>query len=420
MRQKLIATLALLLTSTLSLLAENLPMLRPAHIAVVYDKSGNAQINRYHNLSLQLTDIYTGKEQEIKLKQEATGIFACHFVVYHPIYSVISEGREKKYPVYVEPGDYLVITVNADGSYTYMMHDGTYAKCETLMRHDISNNLEYGEMDFIKDKSQMSFTDYGKKIMETMSDAMLQVSAVANKNNFSDYERNLALSNTKMQMARWFFRFVPLRSDDEGLPKPVKADESDLKSYEFFRNLPLSDSLCLTSPFFPDFIKRYESSYIIGYNQHSYKDSTVAALDADFRSKDLALTRSKQPSLFMDVAILRRRVARDSTLLKVDPRYGEQFVDTTGSIVLREVHVFGNETPEGLKVSDAMQGNAKLQSANPNANLFGFIDLISKHKKKKKRERVKRVLDGLGDNSADEREQIEKAYEETTGKKVDE
>lgn len=395
-------------------------MLRPAHIAVVYDKAGTKQINRYHNLSLQLTDIYTGKEQELKLKQEAAGIFACHFVVYHPLYSVISEGSEKKYPVYVEPGDYLIITVNPDGSYTYMMQDGSYAKCEMLLRHDISNNLEYGEMDFIKDKSQMSFTDYSKKIMDTMSDAMLQVSAVANKNNFSDYERNLALTNTKMQMARWLFRFVPLRTDEAGLPKAVKDDESEPKNYSFMNYLPLTDSLCLTSPFFPDFIKRYENAYILGYNQHNYKDSTITALDADFKSKDLALTRSKSTSLFMDVAILRRRVARDSTLLKVDPRYGEQFVDTTGSIVLREVNVFGNETPEGLRVTDAMQNNAKLQSANPNANLFGFIDLISKHKKKKKAERVKKVLDALGDDTADEREKIEKAYEETTGKKVNE
>lgn len=420
MRNTLIAFLAFLLSITLGAKAENLPMLRPAHIAVVYDKAGSKQINRYHNLTLQLTDIYTGKEQEIKLKQEAAGIFACHFVIYHPLYSCINEGTDTHYPVYVEPGDYLVITINSDGSHSYMMQNGEYAKYETLLRHDISNNLEYGEMDFIKDKSQMSFTDFSKKIMDAMSDAMIQVSAVANKHNFSEHERSLALANTKMQMARWLFRFVPLRTDEAGLPKPVKDDEGEVKNYGFMGYLPLTDSLCLTSPFFPDFIKRYEKAYIFGYNQHNYKDSTTMALDNDFKAKELALTRRPTPSLFMDVAILRRRVARDSTLLKVDPRYGEQFVDTTGSIVLKEVNVFGNETPEGLQITDAMQNNAKLQSANPNANLFGFIDLISKHKKKKKQARIKRVLDGLNDDEADEREKIEKAYEETTGKKVNE
>lgn len=416
---RIFALMAFLVLSVQLCAQERLPMLRPAHVAVVYDKAATNQINRFHNLQIQLNDIYTGEEKEIKLKQEATGIFVAHFVIYHPLYSVVTEAPDKKYPIYVEPGDYLIITIGADGSWTYMQQNGEFAKCENLLKHDVSNNIYYGEMDFIKDKSQMSFTDFSKKIMGVMSDAMLEVSAVANSQHFTEYERNLALVNVKMQMARWLFRFVPCRGEKGEQPKDVKEDEKLPGSYDFIRSLPMTDSLCVTSPYFPDFIKRFENTYMLNYEQYKYVDA-IAAMDSDFIAKEKVLTRRNTSSQFMDVAMLRRRVSRNPRLLHVDPKYGEQFVDTTGSIVLREVKVFSTDaTPQGLRVTKDMQLEAKLGSASPNANLLGFTELISKHKKKKKAARVKKVLDSIDDGEMSERERLEKAYEETTGRKVE-
>lgn len=412
LRYHIILSVAVGLLSVLPLRAVPLPPSKPVHIEVVHD--GNHSWMMY----FWLTDLYTKGERKVKSEYWGNGTEVLDFELYHPLYDEIVMGSNRSLPFYAEPGDSLIIRIEKNGTgVTYERKDGKPAKFSNLLLHDISNTMFYTKEDFDADKQQCLFPDFVEKVKRKMERALDRVNSVANQYGFTEEEKTLAQCNVQMQFALWIFEYAPYKTSEllafashheggwESLPEQDREMEAiqDIRNYGFLCDMPLNDSTCLASKFFPAFMLSYEHTQVLNYDQYLYAGSTqedVARMDSAFVAKDMAITHSERPSLFMEMALARRHVDEP---VSVDD----------GSIPLQEVQVMGNNLDQFYRVFGRWEYKPEdlVRRAWANdVNLKGFISSLINRKKIKSYKRAKKLVEKLGADDA-EREALMKAYE---------
>lgn len=391
-----------------------LPPSKPVHIEVRHDATS---ISPY--IYFWLTDLYTKEEKKIGSKAMGKGVVALDFELYHPLYDELIPAGNRRLPFYVEPGDTLIIRLGKYGRIeSYERRDGTPVRHERLLRHDISNQSFYDEKDFKEDKKQGTFADFVAKVTQKMEVAMDSVNKVADRHAFTLEERNIALCNVQMQFALWIFEYAPFKTSEllvyaerhkggwQAIPEQDVQMEAiqDIRNYGFMRSLPVNDSTCMASRFFPRFIQSYEHTQVLNYDQYLYYGETIEdqiRMDSAYVAKDLAMTQYERPSLFMDVAMKRKHI-------EVPPPVND------GSILLKEVEVVGTNLDQFYSVFGKPEGydpQKVVERAWANdVNLKGSISSLLNRRKIKNYKRAKKIVKELGTDDA-EREAIMKAYE---------
>lgn len=325
-----------------------------------------------------MTDVFSCDELKVGCEASKDGVTVFDFDIRYPLYDIIQNGGRSKIPFYVEPGDTLIIQVSSSGEATaYITPDGKHSPYENFLLHDISYNRFYTEKDFNSDRRDTHFPQFVDKVVSRMTTSLDSVSLVADKYGFTEGERQLATINVKLQYGTWLFGFPPPKGVSNGakatangsktsknnkkqkggeqlLPEQEQAlaELRDVNNYTFVRQLPLNDSLCLASRFFPEFMTSYEQSQILTMDQGLYAGNSMSAVarrDSAFIARDRQLTGEGSTSFFMDIALDRRH-------------YEAPSVDD-GSIRLADVQVIGStgqETPIAINAQDVL--NAKLNS----------------------------------------------------------
>jgi hypothetical protein len=387
-----------------------LPQSKPVHIEVRHPwESGRM-------MYFWLTDLYTKEEKKVKAEFVRSGVVAFDFLLYHPLYDeIIPSGR--RIPFYVDPGDTLIIQVAKNGKVEKYerKHHGS-VKYENLLRHDISNRLFYTQDDFAEDKKDCFFPGFVEKVKAKMQVALDSVNHVADRYAFSDEERNLACCNVQMQFALWIFEYAPMKTSEllayashhEGgwLTTPEQEQESaaiqDLTNYGFLKEMHPDDSTYLASRFFPAFIQSYEHTQVLNYDQYLYSSDTpsgLARMDSAYVAKDLAITQYDHPSLFMDMAMVRRHIEIPAPV-------------DDGSIRLQEVQVIGGTLDQFYRKFGRSEYNPQEVVEKvwaPDVNMKGVLSSLINHKKIRNYKRAKKLIQQYGADDA-EREALLKAW----------
>jgi hypothetical protein len=365
-----------------------------------------------------LTDLYTKEEKKVRSEYRGSGVEVLNFDLYHPLYDELVVGGSRRVPFYVEPGDTLIIRLEKNGAVEgYERKDGTPAKYRNLLLHDISNRMFYTQKDFEKDKEGCLFPAFVEKVTGRMQLALDSVSHVADRYGFTAEERNLARCNVQMQFALWIFEYAPMKTSEllvyanqheggwQSLPEQDREIEAiqDLRNYGFMRDLSLNDSTFLASKFFPLFMLSYEHTQALNYDQYLYVGTTadaVARMDSAFVAKDMVITHLDKPSLFMDMAMVRRHV-------EVPPPVDD------GSIQLQEVQVMGTNLDQFYRVFGRSEYNPEevvRRVWGHDVNLKGPLSSLVNRKKIKRYKRAKKLVEQYGADDA-EREALMRAYE---------
>ncbi|MDO5482581.1 MAG: hypothetical protein Q4F47_06055 [Bacteroidaceae bacterium] len=401
----------------MKLCAMPLPQSKPTHIEVRHEWTSGRLIYFW------LTDIYTKEEQKIRSEIHEQGVATLDFNLYHPLYDEMIPANNQRIPFYVEPGDSLVIHVKKDGSVEkYEYKNGSPVKYETLLRHDISNRTFYTHKDFATDKEQRLFPDFATLVQKKMQTILDSVDHVAERYSFSAEERNLARCNVQMQFALWIFEYAPMKVSEllnyanlheegwQSLPEQDKeiAAILDAANYRFMAEMHPNDSTYLASKFFPAFIQSYEHTQVLNHDQHLYwgtSDTDISRMDSAFMAKDLSITNTDRPSLFMDIAMARRHV-------EIPPPADD------GSIHLQEVEVMGTKLDQFYRVfgKEKIRPEEILEKAwAHDVNLRGVISTLINRKKIKSYKKAKKLIEQYGADDA-EREALMKIWEQTRGK----
>lgn len=397
----------------IKLCATPLPQSKPVHIEVRHEwPSGRL-------LYFWLTDIYTKKEQKIRSEIHDKETITLDFKLYHPLYAEIIPASNLRIPFYVEPGDSLIIHVKKDGSIKKYEHkNGAPVKYEKLLRHDISNRTFYTHKDFAVDKNQRLFPDFVTLVQKKMQMALDSVNHVAERYDFSPEECNLARCNVQVQFALWIFEYAPMKASEllnyankheEGWQSQPEQDKEiaailDIANYRFMREMQPNDSAYLASKFFPAFILSYEHTQVLNHDQYLYwgtSDTDISRMDSAFVAKDLAITSNAHPSLFMDIAMMRRHI-------EIPPPVDD------GSIRLQEVEVMGTKLDQFYRVFGKGKVIPKeiLEKAwAHDVNLRGIISSLINRKKIRNYQKAKKLIEQYGADDA-EREALMKIWEQ--------
>lgn len=401
------------------------PKGKAVHIELVYDVEGRTTAmgeTRYFDVVpytyFRLNDIYSDVEHKVGSESYGERSTALDFEINHPLYDELIPNNQCRIPFYVEPGDSLIIYITKTGCVQkYGMKNGKEVKCEKMLLHDISNSEFYTAHDFEADRKDTDFPQFVQRVMKKMHVVVDSVNRVADKWGFTDKERSIAVNNAKLQFAIWLFEFAPYkqgqlseysRTHKSGW-QMMPNQESDLlaisseKNYAFLNELPLTDSTCLASKYFPQFIQSYEHAHIFNSDQYLYYGTTkndIARMDSAFVAKERRITGRMMPSLFMDIAMERRHY--------------EPLPDD-GSIHLKEVQVMGRRSDgyfPGITAQDML--NAKLNS-RPVYNALSPSYWLYDRKREKRKARARAFIKKLEEEEQreqEERDAIIKAYEE--------
>lgn len=401
------------------------PKGKNVHIELVYDvaaKENDVGSSYYFSVVpysyFLLNDIYSPDERKVGSSAYRDNITALDFMLNHPLYDELIPNGNVRIPFYVEPGDTLMIYVTRVGQVIdYARKDGSRVKHENLLRHDISNRTFYTREDFEKDRKDADFRLFTERVVKRMNAAVDSVESVARRFSFDDEERRIAVNNTKLQFAFWLFEYPQFKSGElstysskhkggwQSLPEQDREMEAinDVRNYAFVKNLPLSDSTCLASRYFPYFIQSYEHAHIFNSDQYLYygtSPSAIAKMDSAFMKKEQAITGHMRPSLFMDIAMQRRHY--------------EPLPDD-GSIRLDEVQVVGRWNTGYFKgVNERDMLNFRLNS-KPTYNALSPSYWLYDRKRIKNKERAKALIKKIEEEEEREqreRDAIMKAYEE--------
>lgn len=379
---------------------------RHTHIELRYDsqdiKTANGNIRHMAIVPytfFNLNDVYSRDEQKIGSEAYRDGVTVFDFDLKYPLYDVIQNGGRSKIPFYVEPGDTLIIQVSPSGdAISYRTSDGQNARYENMLLHDISYNRFYTEKEYREDKRDVRFPQFIDRVVNRMNATIDSVNAVADKYGFTDYERRLATNNVKLQYGAWLFDYsLPKRKENTASTSKRKGGEqippeqlqaiSDIQNvdnYSFVRTLPLNDSLCIVSRFFPEFMDSYETSYFLTSEQHLYSGNSMystARKDSAFIAQDKLLTGDSRPSFFMDIALERRHFEAPS-------------IDD-GSIRLADVQVIGSsdqDTHVSISAQDML--NAKLnnkQTFDALSPTYWIEDRKASQSKKRAKKLIKQI-----------------------------
>ena len=403
------------------------PRTQNVHIELHYQASNTTNIagNTRKDMILpfsffMLNDIYTNNERKIGCESFSDGVTAFDFKLNHPLYDYIQHGIDIKIPFYVEPGDSLIINLTKTGKVlSYKQKNGNNAKYTNLLLHDFSNNILYTEQDFNEDKKEARFPTFVQRIMRRMNYAVDSISRNADRYSFSNIERRIAINNAKLQFAVWIFEFASFKAMElnsfssshkggwQSLPNQdiTLSDLEKAENYSFLRSLPLNDSTCLASRNFQAFIMSYEHTHILNYDQYLYYGTSLsdqARMDSAYIAKEMKLTGHLRPSLFMDIAMLRKH-------------FDAPVIDD-GSIKLDEVQVLGHQATYNKEVTPEEMNSWRInQRPSLQEQLFSPTYWMLYRKQYKNRERAKKVIKQIEiEEAADEadREAIMKAYEE--------
>lgn len=401
------------------------PKGKMVHIELMYEVEGKTSAmgeTKYFDVVpytyFYLSDVYSADECKVGSDAYGERSTAVEFEINHPLYDELLPNSRTRIPFYVEPGDSLIIHLTKTGRVLgYEMKNGKEVKCKKLMLHDISNSDFYTARDFEEDRRGADFPQFVERVMKKMRVAVDSVSSVADKWEFTDRERRIAVNNVKMQFALWLFEFAPYKSAEiseysrthkggwQTLPNQDKdiMQISNEKNYSFLNLLPLNDSTCLASKYFPRFIQSYEHAHIFNNDQYLYYGTSRDAesrMDSAFIAKEMAITGRMMPSLFMGIAMERRHY--------------EPLADD-GSIHLKEVQVMGRRSDgyfPGITEQDML--NAKLNS-RPVYNALSPSYWLYDRKREKRKARARALIKKIEEaeqREQEERDAILKAYEE--------
>lgn len=405
--------------------AAPLPAKKPVQIVLRYQRQGKCDFYPSKSFHIRLMDPYYKKEEKVNSEYLLDNMSKLDFYLYHPVYDVIIDGG-RSIPFYAEPGDTLMIDIAATGQVnSYTRKNGEAVKYENLLRHDISNNVFYDADMFAADKDGVSFPVFVERVKERMNAAIADVNAVADKWNFSDEERSLAVDNVRLQFGVWIFEYAPFVTSEmanyshvhsegwQSLPQQDTQIEmlADTRNYRFMKDMPFNDSICISSRYYSQFVSSYQHALVLNHDQHLYygeSEEDVVRMDSAFVAKDLAMTEADEPSLFVRAALEIKHVE-----LPEDPV-------RDGSIALKEVQVIGldhfyrrfgkAEEPDYKKMAK--------EYWNPATYYKGMnIDYLFNMKKVRRYKHAKKIVEKLSKDDA-YRELLDKAYEEETGEKV--
>ena len=423
-----------------SLILYNFPQ-QSTRVEFVFEPKHNETIHRFHELTTIFRDAFSGQEDQIKSKRESERVFALNLTLRHPLYSYAEE-HGRKFPFYVEPGDYLVVLVRQDGTLEYKMADGSPYGYQNLVKYDVSNTSLYGEPMFEDDKKKRSFVEYLNETQQLLSRSLLLVDSVANKYHFSEKERCIARCNTQMRYAFLIFEYTLSKSAEISIRRKNKTeagwqsneDDAELeeieniRNYSFMRQLPLHDSTCLSSPYFPLLVQNYKYTHVLNHDQYLYYGETpedFMRMDSVLVEREKSIINSTNNTILLDIVLLRRKAERDEAMQKMLARHDnviespELTIDTINGISLQEVEVWSQSLLNKLTMmSDQERLNTQLNNAqiafNPLALVvWGISKLIGDRHKKKltSKHRAQKIIEKM-DKDDELREKLLKAYEE--------
>ena len=406
------------LLSVMAAHAATPPQPRPVRIEVRHQMGYNRLMYFW------LTDLYTKEERKVRSEYGSANddqMAVLDFELYHPLYGEIVAGSNRRIPFYVEPGDTLTIHLEKNWRVSrYEWRGNRPVKYEQLLRHDISLRTFYTEADFQTDREHCLFPEFVTRMKAKMQGALDSVNHVADEHHFNEEERRLARCNVQLQFALWLFEFEPykaLQLDTYGERHPsgwqMTAEQDadmeatyDLANYAFLCQLPIDDSLCLVSPFFPRLIQSYENAQMLCRDLYRYEGFTadgVSRADSVRMAKEQTITQRDRPSLWMQVAMQRKH-------LKVQPPVDD------GSVLLPEVEVVeSNNLDQFYKTFGRSEYDPKKvveQAWAHTVNLRGPISSLVNRKKIRRYKRAKKLVEQLGADDA-EREAMQKAWEES-------
>lgn len=413
-------SILILLTNMNILSAAKLPESKPVYIELRYGSATNYRSWASTHTYFWFTDTYTKEERKICSEYIGGNNLCLEFDLYHPLYDEVIATGNKRYPFYAEPGDSLILNIGTNGKVeSYARFDGAPMKNLKLLKYDISNTSFYTERDFSSDRELGLFPQFVERVVDKMAQAVDSVNKIAIEHEFSDYERALAVENTKLQFALWLFEYAPYKSGQianysrkhksgwqniESHDNAISTIEN-VSNYSFLRLLPMTDSVCLASRYFPLFVNSYENSHILKCDQYLYYGSTHAdslRMDSAFIAKDKQINLAYEPSLVMKIAMERK-------YMEIPPDYGFR---------LREVKVLAkkDETPAALPftLSPIDVHNMICNSPQPTGfDLVGLARMILKPKSRnqKKKEQSVKLLDKYGEDD-EERAKIMQMYKE--------
>jgi hypothetical protein len=250
-----------------------------------------------------------------------------------------------------------------------------------------------------------------------MNVSLDSINKIADKYKFCDEERKLALCNAKMQYALWIYEYAPFRTNEiqqhalthnSGWQNEESDDADiaaiqDINNYSFMIDLPLHDSICMASRVFPLFVQSYEHSYILNHDLFRYYGTEAEdsiRIDSALIAKDMTISHSNTPSLFILTSITRKYMDEDPII--------------DDAIKLKEVNVVARKDWEqAFAFSSRDITNAKMTY-----NILSPSYWLFERKRMLRMKKVKKIIDELSKDDA-EREAIIKAYEEETGKKIE-
>ena len=391
-------------------MSSHAPQYFPARIELKYTKASHLGIGR--NVYFWHTDIYTQKDKKYKSNMIDAQTIAIDFMLPHPIYDFLLSGQ-RKIPFYIEPNDTLIINIGNTGQIlSYENKKGKKAKFANMLKHDISNNTLYDNTMFNSDCENGSFTRFVENITYRMQQTIDSISNIGRQYDFTDQELSLAICNAKLQYGLWIFEYAPFNSNKiqqyaskhvNGW-KTTEAEEYnekailDISNYSFMRSIPLHDSICLASRYFPMFLQSYEHTHIINNGKYMYYGETKAdslRMDSVMIAHDKQICNCDTPSLYISLATSRQYI------------HEKDIQDD--AIMLNEVKVIADKPFDEKKW--ILEQYDKVHNSVPKASFFSptywFID-------RKRIKDKKRMLDLDKRLSKDtkEREIINKAYKE--------
>ena len=399
-----------------------LPKPRPVRIEVRHQMGFNRLMYFW------LTDLYTKEERKVRSEYGSADddpMEVLDFELYHPLYGEIVAGSNRRIPFYVEPGDTLTIYLEKNWRVSrYERSGGRPMKYERLLRHDLSLRTFYAEADFQADRERCRFPEFVGRMTAKMGEALDSVDHVADVHHFSEEERRMARCNVQLQFALWLFEFEPYKAlqldtygerHQSGWQMSVEQDADieatyDIGNYAFLRQMPIDDSLCLASPFFPRLIQSYESAQVLCrdlYRYEGYTASGMARADSAYMAQEQAITHRDRPSLWMRMAMQRKQAK-------------EQPLVDDGSVLLPEVQVVeSNNLDQFYKTFGRSEYDPKKvveKAWAPTVNLRGPISSLFNRKKIRRYKRALKLVEQLGADDA-EREALLKAWEESEKEK---
>jgi len=273
-----------------------------------------------------VADIFTKEKKMVYPQSSNNGCVKFEFYTYFPLYSVINTNRNTTIPFYIEPYDSLIIEIDPTGKpLMYRNTDGSEYKYAKMLSHDISNNKLYTSDDYYADRDGSTFLSFTDILNRKMTLATDSVNKIANLYGFSTKERNLALSNTRMQYIMWLFEYTTFRSHmlqeyatkhNAGWQNSYEQDREieHIVTPEYYTNLlssTMNDSISLASQYLDVFISGYERSDILKHDLYMYSGDTKAdslRMDSVRFSRDMAISGLTSPSPLINLIVERQYV----------------------------------------------------------------------------------------------------------------